>query len=133
MKTLIYLLIASVSLVSCVDYYETVYDERDRVVGSYDVDEYSNTHHEYVYYSMYVSKSHRSGNELILDNFYAEDLAVRAYISNGHITIPFQVIDGYEIEGTGSYYRGEMDLNYSVRDRYSNNHTDFCETIAHQL
>ena len=133
MKTVFSLVFVSFALVSCVDYYEEPrYDSRDRIIGRYDVEEYSDTYDEYVYYRMYVSKEYSSRDGLILDDFYAEGVRVYAYLSNDYISIPFQVSDGFEIEGHGDYYRGELQLHYTVKDRYSNSFTDYCETIAYK-
>lgn len=132
MKALFSLLLASFSLVSCVDYdTETRHDFRDRMVGRYEVEEFSDTYREYVYYNMYVSKDYGTRDGLVFDDFYAEDVRVYAYVNNDYIDIPFQITDGFEIEGHGTYYRGELQLNYSVKDRYSNSFTDYCETIAY--
>jgi hypothetical protein len=133
MKTVFSLVFVSFALVSCVDYYEEPrYDSRDRLIGRYDVEEYSDTYDEYVFYRMYVSKEYSSRDGLIFDDFYAEGVRVYAYLSNDYISIPFQVSDGFEIEGHGEYYRGELQLHYTVRDRYSNSFTDYCETIAYK-
>jgi hypothetical protein len=133
MKTIISLVILSVVLVSCVDYHEEVrYDFRDRVIGRYSVEEYSETFNEHVYYTMYVSKDYSSADGIYLEDFYADGIQVYAYMNNDRITIPFQISEGYEIEGHGTYYRGEFILDYSVRDRYSNAPTDYCSTVAYE-
>ena len=131
MKTRIFIFIGMVGLLSaCTFYdYETEIDERDRVIGNYEVEEYSETYDDLTYYSMYITKS-RYREEIYLNNFYAADLRVLAILEYNRITIPFQVVDGYEIEGVGTVYGNELDLNYSVRDRYSDAPTDFCETQA---
>ena len=132
MKTIFSLVFVSFALVSCVDYYaEERYDFRDRMIGRYQVDEYSDPYNEYVYYSMYVSKDYSSRDGLIFDDFYAENVRVYAYVSNDYIDIPFQVTDGFEIEGHGNFYRGELQLHYTVKDRYSNSFTDYCDTVAY--
>lgn len=113
-------------------YVETVeprYDPRDRVLGYYDVEEYSQTYNDYTYYSMRISKSGYD-REVYLHNFYAVDIDVYAVLDYDKITIPFQIVDGYEIEGVGTVYGNELNFNYSVRDRRSNTRKDFCETIA---
>ena len=132
MKTVFSLVFVSFALVSCVDYHtETRYDFRDRMVGRYDVEEFSDTYNEYVYYDMFVSKDYGTDDGLIFDDFYAENVRVYAYVSGDYISIPFQITDGYEIEGHGNYYRGELQLHYSVKDRYSNSYIDYCETVAY--
>src|SRR5688572_11989974 len=128
MKRLILLFVPVVLLTSC--YFEEVqprYDDRDRIVGYYDVEEYSETYHDITYYSMKISKSGYY-NEIYLNNFYAADIRVYATVDYNTIRIPFQVVDGYEVEGTGTVYGSEINFNYRVKDLYSNSYTDFCET-----
>jgi hypothetical protein len=110
-------------------YYEPRYDPRDRLVGRYEVEEYSETYSDITYYSLRISKSGYD-HEIYLSNFYAMDLQVYAILSHGKITIPFQIVDGYEIEGVGSVYDNELILNYRVKDRYNNAPADFCEMNA---
>jgi hypothetical protein len=132
MKTVLSLIIVSFALISCGDYYsETRVDFRDRMTGSYEVEEFSDTYHEYVHYSMYVSKDRGSRDVIYFDDFYTENVQVYAIVANDHIDIPFQIANGYEIEGHGSYYHGEFRLDYSVKDRYSNSLTDYCQTVAY--
>ena len=75
-------------------------------------------------------RSHRSNNEIYLNNFYAAGISVRATLDYNQIYIPFQVLDGYEVEGTGTVYGNEINFTYRVKDLYSNSYADFCETIA---
>jgi hypothetical protein len=133
MKRIIPLVLFSAVMVSCVEYVEEPrYDYRERITGSYAVEEYSETFDEYVYYDMYLSKDYNTSDGIYLENFYADGISVYAYFNNDRITIPFQVTEGYEIEGHGTYSRGELDLHYSVRDRYSNSLTDYCDTYAYR-
>jgi hypothetical protein len=131
MKTSFALLIV-VALVatSCTNYYveDDHYDVR--LIGSYEVEEYSDTYHETVYYSMFVSKDYGSENGIFLEHFYIENITVFAHVNGDRISIPFQVVDGFEIEGSGNHYRGEITLDYRVKDRLSNAPADYCETIA---
>jgi hypothetical protein len=62
-----------------------------------------------------------------IENLYIDGLSIYAIVSYDAITIPFQVIDGYEIEGVGTIYSDQISLNYYVRDRYENTIRDFCE------
>jgi hypothetical protein len=105
------------------------YDTRDRIVGYYEVTERSETYNSTTYYSLRISKSHYS-NEIYLNNFYAAGITVRATFNNNHIHIPFQVLDGYEVEGAGTVYGNEIDFTYRVKDLYTNSYADFCETTA---
>src|SRR6187431_1342285 len=106
MKTILSLVFVSFALVSCTDYYidETRYDYRERLTGYYDVEEYSDTYNEEVHYSMHVFKNYDTRDGIYFEDFYAAGLTIRAYISNDHIDIPFQVTEGYEVEGYGSFY-----------------------------
>ena len=134
MKTLSSLVFAAFVLSSCTNYYteEVRYDYRERMTGYYDVEEYSDTYNEEVHYSIYVSKNPATHDGIYLQDFYAYGVRVSAYIDNDYIDIPFQVVNGFEIEGSGSFYGGELHLNYSVRDRRSNAPTDYCDTIAYR-
>ncbi len=117
-------------LLACDTYVvEPRYDNRDNIIGRYDAEEYSDTYNDLTYYSIYITKSGYS-REIRIDNFYASDISVYAYLDYDRITIPYQVVDGYEIEGVGTTYRGYIRLSYSVKDIYNSSYTDFCETEA---
>ncbi|MBL7857759.1 MAG: hypothetical protein JNM57_08720 [Cyclobacteriaceae bacterium] len=116
---------------SCDFYYiEPRYDNRDRMVGSYDVHEYSETFNDHLYYSMRIAKSSYDQQEIYIYNFYDADIRVYAYVDYERITIPFQIVDGYEVEGVGTFRNGDLSLSYRVKDRYNNTRTDFCKTTA---
>jgi hypothetical protein len=130
MKPLITLFFTALVLTSCtIENIEPRYDPRDRIVGHYDMEEYSETYHDYTFYSMRISKSRYAG-EIYLDNFYALDISVYATLNHDRIKIPYQEVDGYEIEGVGTIYGNEIELSYRVKDHYSDSHADFCETRA---
>jgi hypothetical protein len=115
---------------ACADnYYEPRYDPRDKLVGYYEVEEYSETYNDITYYTLRISKSGYD-REIYLSNFYDSDLRVYAILDYDKITIPFQVVDGFQIEGIGAVHGNELDLSYSIKDRYNNFRTDFCETKA---
>jgi hypothetical protein len=118
-------------LASCDIYVaEPRYDYRDQITGYFNAEEYSNTYHDYTYYSISVSKSTYSSNEIKLHNFYGANITVYAYINGTRITIPEQVINGYKVEGTGYLQGTDLHFNYSVKDLYDNTYTDFCDTMA---
>jgi hypothetical protein len=130
MKTLISLCITAFLLTSC--YVETIeprYDSRDAIVGDYEAEEYSETYDDFTYYSFRIVKSSYI-DEIYFNNFYGVDIRIHAIIDYDQITIPFQVKDGYEVEGTGTIYGDEIRLNYYVKDQYSNTRRDYCETVA---
>ena len=129
MKKLIYLFLL-IGLSSCEFYYvEPVYSERDRIIGNYNVEEYSETFRDYTNYSIDIIGS-RGYDEIVIDNFYGAGIRVRATIAYDKITIHRQTVDGYEIEGVGNVYGDEISFSYSVRDVYSGSRTDFCEATA---
>jgi hypothetical protein len=116
-------------LASCDVYLiEPVFDARDRVVGHYHVNEYSETYNDSFSYSMDITKS--GARDLYLNNFYGLGLRVRAYMQGDKIIIPLQVRDGYEIEGIGTDYGSTVEFNYRVKDLYTCACTDFLESTA---
>jgi hypothetical protein len=131
MKALIFAMISALMLTSC--FYEesvnTSYDYRDNVVGYYEVEEYSQTFNDKTYYDIDITRS-GYGDEVWIDNFYAADISVKAIVNYERIRIPLQIVDGYEIEGSGIVRGSRIDFTYSVRDRYNHSATDFCETTA---
>jgi hypothetical protein len=120
-----------IGLSACEFYYvEPRYDHRDRIVGTHDVKEYSETYNDHAYYTIDIVRSGNYGDEIFIDNFYGVGIRVRALYSNNKITIQRQTINGYEVEGVGTVYSNEIDFHYSVRDKYSNTRTDYCEALA---
>lgn len=129
MKRSLLFLLVLISLASCDFYYldtERPYRSRDRIIGSHYAEEYSETYHDYYEYNVWIDAGARS-NEIYIENLYIEGLSIYATVSYDAITIPFQIIDGYEIEGAGTIYSDQITLNYYVRDRYENTRKDFCE------
>lgn len=130
MKNLIFFSAIAVLAISCTFYdVEPRYDHRDKFVGYYDVEEFSETYGDYTNYEMRISRGSHEG-EIYLHNFYAVEIRVYAIVTFDDIRIPYQVVDGYEIEGTGTLYHGELNLSYRVDDRYDNALADYCETVA---
>jgi hypothetical protein len=120
-----------IGLSSCEFYYlEPRYNERDRLLGRYEVEEYSETYNDYTNYSIWIEGSGQNSNEFYIDNFYGVDIRVCASIAYDKITIHRQVINGYQVEGVGTVYGDEISFNYSVKDLYSGTRTDFCEATA---
>ena len=123
-------MIVALIVTSCNVYdVEPRYDARDKVVGRYDVEEYSETYNQYTSYSISIRKGGFT-REIYIDNFYASNIRVYAYLDYDRITIPYQIIDGYEVEGTGTVYGSSINMRYRVKDTYMNSYTDFCETDA---
>jgi hypothetical protein len=128
MKTFVPLVV--MFLVSSCDIYinDSFFDQRNQVVGSYQVNEYSETYNSSWNYTMTVSKG-PYGNEVYLKNFYNAGITVTGYVSSNKVTISRQSCNGYEIEGVGTIVGYELHLTYNVRDSYYRT-TDFCNTIA---
>ncbi len=130
-RSIILLVFAGMLLTACDVYYldtEQPYRSRDRITGRHHVDEYSETYNEFIEYSVYISPA-SNAYEVYIDNFYGVGITVVASVSYSNITIPWQVVKGYEIEGSGTIHSSrEITFNYRVRDRYSGTPTDFCST-----
>lgn len=132
MKTKLLLLLGIVVFTSCdILVVEPVYDSRDRLTGSYRMEEYSQTYNDYLHYTIYIRKGFGSRSQsLIIENFYNSDVDVIAEMVGGKIFISRQIVQGYEIEGVGTLYYDEIKFTYRVRDSYYNKPTDFCEATA---
>jgi hypothetical protein len=130
MEKLVLIAVVALALTGCTFYdVEPRYDQRDRIIGSFYVDEYSQTFNGYSSYQFYISKT-AYRDEIFIDNFYASGIRVRAYVYASKITIPYQVVNGYEIEGTGTIYGNDLSLFYSIKDLYHTSPTDFCDVEA---
>lgn len=92
------------------------------------MEEYSETFNDYTYYSVHITKDYSSNDRIYLKNFYGANISVYAYVDYTKITIPNQVVNGYEIEGVGTLQGSNLSLNYRVKDLYHYSATDFCET-----
>lgn len=131
MKKLILFGMLLIGLSSCEFYYlEPRIDARQALVGTYEMQEYSETYNDVTEYTIWIERSYHSSNEIYIDNFYAEDLRVVASVSYDKITIYRQVVNGYEIEGVGTVYGSDIEFQYHVKDLYTGSRTDFCESTA---
>jgi len=95
------------------------WDDRDLFVGTYHVEEYSQTTDRFYSYDITIQKSCCDVKQVRIKNFYGADLKVIGYVSSNRITIPLQQVDGYEIEGTGKINSGKLDLTFFARDIYA--------------
>ena len=130
MKNLISFSLLMLLVASCSDYdVEPRYDSRDKFVGYYDVEEFSEVYGDITYYEMRITRS-RYEREVYLDNFYDAGIRVYAIVSFNDITIPLQEVHGFEVEGSGSLYHDELNLRYRVKDLYDHSISDYCETVA---
>ena len=97
--------------------YEKSYvNNRDTFVGNYEVDEYSQTTEQYYTYSMTIQKSCCNAREIKINNFYGVGISVIAIVNDSRITIPLQLVNGYEIDGTGKLTFNRLVMTYIVRD-----------------
>ena len=131
MKKLLPIILVAVAASACDVYVvEPRYDQRDVLVGHYEVEEYSETYDDLLYYDIRISKA--SGHdEIWMNNFYAADISVLAYVEGDRITIPYQKVSGYEIEGVGTVHHGDLHLSYTVVDLYDHHApTDYCQADA---
>jgi hypothetical protein len=130
MKQLLLVLSAAFVFSACsIDPIEPRYDSRNKIVGHYNVEEYSETYNDYTHYSLRISKSTYAG-EIYLNNFYAAGISVYGVVDYDKIRMPLQVVDGYEVEGVGTIYGNEITFSYRVKDLYNHSYSDFCKTTA---
>lgn len=127
MKRILPVAITALMMSSCLYVVEPRVDYRDRILGRYTVDEFSRTFNDYAVYSIRISRSSQGYDVINIDNLYATGLRVKAYVRHDGITIPYQVIDGFEFEGSGTVRGGTVYLYYNVTDRYNWGPTDYLE------
>lgn len=108
---------------------EPRYDYRDKITGHYSVDEYSETYRDYAYYGIHIYAG-QGRDGIYIENLYGTGLRVRAYVSYDRITIPYQIVSGYEFEGSGRIHGRALDLNYSVYDLYTGGPVDILDADA---
>lgn len=116
---------------SCSIIVEDVFDHRNKFTGRYHVEEYSQTTNETFYYTVRIRKSWDYHDEVVIKNFYDAGIEVFAQVDGHKIFIPNQVIDGYEIEGVGTFSHHEISFSYSVVDLASRHYfVDYCHAVA---
>ena len=130
MNRILPVVLVALTMSSCLYVVEPRVDYRDRVVGYYSVDEYSETYYNYTTYSIRISRSNQGYDVVNIDNFYASGLRVKGYVRHDMITIPYQIVDGFEIEGSGTVLGRTIQMNYSVTDRYEWGPTDYLDAEA---
>jgi hypothetical protein len=110
---------------------EEVYSPASRLVGTYEVDEWSETYELQAYFDIYIHDDPYSTDIIYINNFYDSGIKVWARVTGSRVRIPLQTAGPYEIEGSGSYYAGELNIDYSVRDLYSHTaYPDYCNAIC---
>lgn len=134
-KILLLLFILPATLSGCLVVVEeepvVVYDYRNDFVGSYSVEEYSETFDTWAEYSIRIVRSAGYPQSVYIRNFYGLGLEIIADVEGRRLYIPEQEVNGYHIEGSGRLVGTELRMDYSVHDHYgSRNITDFCSTVA---
>jgi hypothetical protein len=131
MKKLYFILFVTLGSCQIILYEEpSYYDNRDELVGRYELDEYSETTEHFYTYRIDILKSCCDSQEVLIQNFYDVGLEVTAYYDGYKLNIPRQYIGDYEIEGTGRFSGSELSISYVVRNRYQNPSTDFLNFTA---
>ena len=130
MKTLSFIAFA-VALASCeIIVVDSDYDQVNLADGAYQVEEYSQTYNQNFHYSVWINQLGGS-SVLYIDNFYDQEITVRAEVIGRKLYIRKQFVDGYEIEGSGTIWSGKIQLDYSIIDVYSHRPTDYCEATLY--
>ena len=106
-------------------------DPRDLFIGTYGVDEYSETFDVHSNYAIRIYKSVDYPNSVIIDNFYGLGLDIIADIDGYHLYIPDQDIDGYHVSGDGYIEGRRLSMSYAVDDLYAHRPVlDICTAVA---
>ncbi|UII25320.1 hypothetical protein LVD15_18700 [Fulvivirga maritima] len=134
-KQLLYIIPIAILLASCevvVVEEPVISNARDQFLGYYEVDEYSTTFDEYVYYNMDVVRGEYR-DEVFLTNFYGANIDVLAEVNGNSIYIPSQRVDGYYIQGNGRINGNQLVINFNVDDYYDHHvPTNYCELVAYR-
>ncbi|UII31333.1 hypothetical protein LVD17_23865 [Fulvivirga ulvae] len=106
-------------------------DVRDRFLGVFEVEEYSETFDAYSYYHIDIVALHGEPYSVILRNFYGADIDVIADVEGNYLYIPSQDVGGFHIEGEGSVSGNRLELSYYVHDYLAyRDITDHCHSVA---
>jgi len=134
MKKLFLLILPILFLASCdiyIDEEPRRRDDRNLFTGHYRIEENSDTYRVITEYSIEITKSYNSNSRIYIDNFYDSGIEVYANVSGDRLTIPLQIVNGYEISGRGYLYGSELELIYDVVDLESYRLiTDYCDAVA---
>lgn len=134
MKTLsLTFVVLALVLTSCeITLVEPRYDDRDAIVGSYRLEEYSQSYRWHSNFSIYIRKigTGYGADEVLIENFYNAGIDVVARVYGNNITIPLQYVNGYEVEGSATVYLNEISFTYRVRDTYTRSSPDYCEATV---
>ncbi len=97
MRNKIFILIA-IFLSACAQ--DDFTDIRDNISGNWRCQENSNLFGEQ-YYDVNISKSDSIETEILIYNFFDRKQDVRVTVEGNSLTIPIQIVDNWEISGTG--------------------------------
>lgn len=131
MKKLYFLLFIALGSCQIILFDEpSYYDDRNDLVGRYELDEFSETTELYYTYNIEILKSCCNSDEVYIRNFYDVGIEAVASFDGYKLIIPRQFIGDYEVEGTGRLNGSELTLSYIVRNRFQHPTTDFLNFTA---
>jgi hypothetical protein len=105
------------------------FNQVNLIPGEYLVEEYSQTYNLNFNYAVWVNQSGVS--TVYIDNFYDQEITVRAEVIGHRLYIRKQFVDGFAIEGSGTIWGNKIQLDYSVKDMYSQKPIDYCEATMY--
>lgn len=110
------------------------WDDRDAFVGTFSVNDYSETLDEHFAYQVVISKVCCNSNQVWIHNFYGVDIDVLAEVHGNRITVSRQFIGDYEVEGTGRLEYDQLTMTFVVRDHYyTPTLTDFVSSTSWRM
>ncbi len=129
MKTISSIVLVA-TLASCdIIVVDSDFNQVNLVPGEYLVEEYSRTYNQNFNYTVWVSQS--GVNTVYIDNFYDQEIPIRAEVIGRRLYIRKQFVDGFAIEGSGTIWGNKIQLDYSVNDMYSQKPIDYCEATLY--
>ncbi len=129
MKTISSIVLVA-TLASCdIIVVDSDFNQVNLVPGEYLVEEHSRTYNQNFNFAVWVNQS--GVNTVYIDNFYDQEITVRAEVIGRRLYIRKQFIDGFAIEGSGTIWGNKIQLDYSVDDMYSQKPIDYCEATLY--
>ena len=119
--TVLFILLAITGLSSCEDILTDSGDPRDKLTGTWKVDETAGALKKALeVYWVEISKHPFDSNRIVIYNFYNVDADAEAVLSGSTLTLPQQTLQGgYEVSGSGQIQgsnANEITWSYSVDD-----------------
>lgn len=107
----------------------TTTDPRDKFVGIWTCDEYSQVSQTSNSYTIQIFKSSSSASQMMINKFYDLTDTVYATVSNSNLTIPYQTINVGFAAGTGTLNANNTQLNlyYTIQ---SGSNKDTCTSTC---